>query len=101
MLEHLTIKDPTPQALADEMHRLLTGTIGGWDVEEFEHKRIRDPQLHELWRRSLDVRRAPEEWVRMDEDHKQQIREIIRSLRELGEVRAAMKQSSPSPPEAN
>ncbi len=81
-------KDPTPQALADEIERLLTGHYGGWDVDDFEHRKIRDPQLKELWRRSMQVgpHPTPEEWVGMDEEHKDRLRQIIRELRALGEA---------------
>src|SRR5579863_360888 len=79
-------KDPTPQALADEMERLLTGKFGGWDVDDFEHRKIRDPQLKEFWLRSLQGS-APEEWVGLDEEHKDRLRTVIRELRALGEAR--------------
>jgi hypothetical protein len=84
-------KDPTPQAFADEIERLLTGHCRGWDVDDFEHRKIRDPQLKELWRRSMQAGRhpAPEEWVGMDEERKDRLREIIRKLRALGEARDA------------
>ena len=87
VLNGLFAKDPTPQALADDMERLLTGACGGWDVDDFEHQRIRDPRLRALWRRSMDVGGLPEEWPRLKEDQKGQLREIICKLRELGEVR--------------
>jgi hypothetical protein len=87
VVKGLFAKDPTPQALADDMERLLTGSCGGWDVDDFEHQRIRDPRLRALWRRSMDVGGLPEEWVRLKEDQKGQLREVIRKLRELGEAR--------------
>jgi len=40
VLNHRFAKDPTPQALADEMERRLTGTHFGWDVDEFEPRRL-------------------------------------------------------------
>ena len=39
----LAAKDPTSQDLADRMERLLTGKYAGWDIYDFEHLRIRDP----------------------------------------------------------
>ena len=87
ILNGLFVKDPTPQALADDIERLLTGSYGGWDVDDFESQRIRDPQLRELWRRSMDVGGLPEKWVRLSEEQKSQLREIIRKLRELSEAR--------------
>jgi hypothetical protein len=84
-------KDPTPQALADEIERLLTGRSAGWDVDNFESHRIRDPQLKELWQKSMVAgpNPAPEEWIGMDEEHKDRLRQIIRELRALGEARDA------------
>jgi hypothetical protein len=84
-------KDPTPEALADEIERLLTGKYAGWDVDNFESHRIRDPQLKELWRTSMlaGPHPAPEEWVGLDEEHKDRLREIVRELRALEEARNA------------
>jgi hypothetical protein len=87
VLNHWLVKDPTPQALADEIERLLTGKFSGWDVDDFESQRIRDPQLKELLRRTMAVGSAPEEWVGMDEEKKNRMRDIIRELRSLGETR--------------
>jgi hypothetical protein len=77
--------------LADEIERLLTGHYGGWDVDDFEHRKILDPQLKELWQKSMlaGPHPAPEEWVGMDEEHKDRLRKIIRDLRALGEARDA------------
>ena len=79
LLNGLLAKDPTPQALADEIERLLTGEFGGWDVDNFEHLGIRDPQLRELWNKSMKVGGRPEEWVRLDQGQKQQLLEVIRN----------------------
>ena len=87
ILNALFSKDPTPRALADDIERLLTGNYGGWDVDDFEHQRIRDPQLRELWRRSLDIGGLPEEWVRLNEERRSQLQEIMRQLRAMGEAR--------------
>lgn len=89
LLNSLLAKDPTPQALADEIERLLTGELGRWDVDNFEHLGIRDPQLRELWNESMKVGGPPEEWVRLDQGQKQQLREVIRDLRRLGKARDA------------
>lgn len=89
VLNHRFAKDPAPQALADEIERLLNGTYFGWDVDDFEHQSLRDPQLRELRRRSLEVGGLPEEWIRLEEGQKNQLRQIIRKLRELGKERDA------------
>ena len=81
-------KDPSPQALADQIERLLTGNYAGWDVDDFEMQSIRDPQLQDLQRKSMNVG-LPEEWVKLDEERKNQLREIILELRKLDDMRSA------------
>ena len=80
-------KDPTPQALADEIERLLTGDWWGWDADDFEHHRIRDPQLKELWHKSMLVG-LPKGWA-LDEEQKDRLRKIVGELRALGEARGS------------
>ena len=82
-------KDPTPQALADQIERLLTGNFAGWDVDDFEMQSIRNRLLKDLHRRSINVG-LPEEWVKLDEERKNQLREIILELRQLGDTRSAV-----------
>jgi hypothetical protein len=78
-------KDPTPRALADQIERLLIGSYAGWDVDDYEMQSIRDPQLRDLQLRSLKVG-LPEEWVNLDEERKNQLREIILELRKLDDT---------------
>lgn len=82
-------KDPTPQALADQIERLLTGNYAGWAVDDFEMQSIRDPQLQDLHRKSISVGGLPEEWVKLDGERKNQLREIILDLRKLGDTQSA------------
>lgn len=82
-------KDPTPQALADEIERLLMGKYSGWDVDNFESQRIRDPQLRGFFLKSMEVNCAPETWVSLDEHQKDRLKEIIRDLRSLGQAHDA------------
>jgi hypothetical protein len=83
VLAEWTRKDPTPAALADEIESLLTGNYSEWDVDGFEHLGIRNPTLREYHLRSMSVGGLPETWVRMSDAEKDQMREIIRQLREL------------------
>jgi hypothetical protein len=83
MLAERTRKDPTPARLADEIESLLTGNYGGWDVDGFEHPGIRNPLLREYWHKSMSLGGLPETWVGMSDAKKDQMREIIRELREL------------------
>jgi hypothetical protein len=82
-LDRRMAKDPTPQALADQIERLLVGNFAGWDVDDFEMQSIRNPHLQELHRRTLTVGGLPEEWVKLSEDRKNQLRKIIEELRAI------------------
>jgi len=79
-------KDPTPEALADQIERLLTGNYAGWDVDDFEMQSIRDPQLRNLQRRCIGIG-LPEEWIKLSEERKSELRDIIVELRKLDETR--------------
>jgi hypothetical protein len=83
ILSVLSRKDPTVAALADEIENLLAGTYSGWAVDDFEHRGIRNPTLREYYLRSMSVGGLPETWVRLSDAEKEQMREIIRQLREL------------------
>ncbi|MFZ0952008.1 MAG: hypothetical protein WAN17_07070 [Candidatus Sulfotelmatobacter sp.] len=83
ILAERTRKDPTPAALVDEIENLLTGNYGGWDVDGFEHRGIRNPTLREYYLKSMSIGGLPETWVRMTDAEKEQMREIIRQLRRL------------------
>jgi hypothetical protein len=76
-------KDPAPRELADEIERLLTGNYGGWDVDNFEHRGIRDPRLKELWLKSMQIGGLPEEWVNLNPEQKDEMRALIGELRGL------------------
>ena len=78
-----TRKDLTPAALADEIENLLTGNYGAWDVDGFEHRGIRNPTLREYYLKSMSIGGLPETWVRMTDAEKDEMREIIRQLRQL------------------
>jgi hypothetical protein len=81
LLNVLTAKAPTPEDVANRAERLLSGSHGGYDVDDYEHLNPRDPRIRELWHRSMKVGGLPEEWVRLDEAKKNELRNIIQSLR--------------------
>jgi hypothetical protein len=70
VLNHLMAKDPTPLDVADRAEQLLNGTAYGWDVDDYEHLNPREPQLRELWGRTMATGGLPEEWTRLDENKK-------------------------------
>jgi hypothetical protein len=78
-----TAKDPTPQEVADRADRLLSGSFGQWDVDNYEHLNPKDPQVRQLWQRTMAVGGLPEEWTRLNEETRNQIRGIIQNLRQL------------------
>jgi hypothetical protein len=87
-LNHRFAKDPTPHALADQIENLLNGDYHGWDVDDFEMQAIRDPLLQDLHRRCMNVG-LPEEWLKLDEEQKNRLREIILELRKLDDGKSA------------
>jgi len=82
----LTTKKPTAQDVADLADRLLVGSSGNWDVDDYEHIKPKEPQIQELWQRTMTVGGLPEEWPRLDEETKNEMRDIIRKIRQLGET---------------
>jgi hypothetical protein len=49
----LARKDPTAQALADRAEAMLSGSYGGWDVDDYEHMNPRDPKVRNLWQSTM------------------------------------------------
>ena len=81
-------KDPSPIAVADHAQRLLEGTDGTWDVDDYEHLNPREPQLRDLWQNTMKIGGLPEEWPTLDEGRKNELQNIIRALRDLAGNRA-------------
>jgi hypothetical protein len=76
-------KDPTPTVLAYQIENLLTGNYRGWAVDDFENSGIRNPTLREYYLKSMSIGSLPETWVHMTDVERDQMREIIRQLRQL------------------
>jgi SAM-dependent methyltransferase len=53
VIDILLAKDATPDEIADLAERLLDGTPAGYDVDDYEHLNPREPQLRELWARTM------------------------------------------------
>ena len=81
VFNRLLAKDPAPDALAEQIERLLNGNFGGWDVDDFEHAGISNPELRALWRKSIEVGGPPEGWGGLDDEKKNELRALIRTLR--------------------
>lgn len=78
----VTSKDSSPQEVRDFAERLLNGNASGWDVDDYEHLNLKDPRLRELWQSTISIGGLPEEWVRLNEGKKNDLREIIRKMKQ-------------------
>jgi hypothetical protein len=76
-------KGPLPAEVADHAERLLEGRDVAWDVDDYEHLNPREPELRELWRRTIQIGGLPEEWPRLDDVRKNELRDIICAVRLL------------------
>ena len=82
VLNDLLAKDPSPATLADQIEAFVNGwEIAGWDVDDFEHQRISNPQLRAFWLKSMEIGGHPEDWGRLDEEKKNQLRDLVQGLR--------------------
>ena len=58
-LEAMTRKDPIPADVADRADRILSGTYGGYEVDDYEHLNPKSPKLRNLWEATLCIHRLP------------------------------------------
>lgn len=82
ILDVLFRKALLPVAVADHAQRLLDGT--GGDVDDYEHLNPREPQLSELWRKTLEIGGLPEEWPGLEGSRRNELHDIIQAIRGLG-----------------
>ncbi len=71
-------KKLTPQDLADQADRILSGKCRKWDVDSYENTNPKDERLDDLLRRTLAIGGLPEEWVKQTMNRKKQ---LVGSLR--------------------
>src|ERR1700722_17036889 len=74
-------KQPTPTEIAERAERLLDGSYGGWDVDDYEHLKPKSEPLKDLWQKTMSIGGLPEEWTRLDDGTKRKIREAIAEIR--------------------
>ena len=72
----------TPQELADQAQRTLSGECRKWDVDSYENRSLKDPTLNDLHSRTLSFG-LPETWVKLDDVEKKKLRGIIEEMRQL------------------
>jgi hypothetical protein len=86
VINYLVARDPTPLEVADRAERLLEGWhTAGWDVDDYEHLNPHEPRLRELWSRTMYIGGMPEDWLRLDEPQKCELRNIISQIRALAD----------------
>jgi hypothetical protein len=72
----------TPQEIADQAQRTLSGECRKWDVDSYENRSLKDPTLNDLHSRTLSFG-LPETWVKLDDVEKKKLRGIIEEMRQL------------------
>jgi hypothetical protein len=72
----------TPQEIADQAQRTLSGECRKWDVDSYENRSQKDPTLNDLHSRTLSFG-LPETWVKLDDVEKKRLRGIIEEMRQL------------------
>ena len=82
MLKIFKRKPFTPQDLADQAQRILSGQCHTWDVDSYENYHAKDPQLEDLHSETLRFG-LPEEWIRLDEEQKSKLQSIINQIRKV------------------
>jgi hypothetical protein len=69
----------TPQDLADEALRILSGQCHKWDVDNYENRRPKGPKLEDLHAKTLGFG-LPETWIKLDEEQKSRLQAIIEQM---------------------
>jgi hypothetical protein len=83
VIDLVTHKELTSLQVAERAEHLLNGTFGGWDVDNYENLRLKNEQLKDLWARTMSIGGLPETWVRLDDEAKRKMREVIAEMRRL------------------
>jgi hypothetical protein len=73
----------TPEDLADQARRILSGQYLKWDVDDYENASLQDPRLTDLHSKTLKFG-LPEEWSKLDRAAQSALGEIIEEMRRLG-----------------
>jgi hypothetical protein len=82
VVSFMTSKELSPQEVGEFAQPLLDGRVAGLDVDDYEHLNLKDPILRELWQSTMSIGGLPEEWVELNQDRKNELREIIRKMKE-------------------
>lgn len=53
VLQILTSREPTPQEIAGRAERILSGTCGAWDVDDYGHLNPKNPAVQNLWHSTM------------------------------------------------
>jgi len=83
MIRNVFRKKPfTPQDLADQAQRVLSGQCRKWDVDEYENYNCKDRKLEDLHAETLRFG-LPEEWIKLDDAQKAKLQAVIEQIREV------------------
>jgi hypothetical protein len=82
VVSFMTSKELSPQEVGEFAQRLLDGRVAGLDVDDYERLNLKDPILRELWQSTMSIGGLPEEWVELNQDRKNELREIIPKMKE-------------------
>jgi hypothetical protein len=85
MLNIFKSKRPTPDELAEQAQRILSGQCRKWDVDGYENANPQDPRLKDLHIRTLKFG-LPEEWSKLEGAAQSTLREIIEEMRRVGSL---------------
>jgi len=69
----------TPQDLADQARRILSGEYLKWDVDDYEHYRPKGLGLEDLHAETLSFG-LPETWIELDDVQKSRLQAIIEQM---------------------
>lgn len=82
MLRIFKSKQRTPQDVAEQADRILSGQSREWDIDDYENINLKDPKLKDLHAVTGKFG-LPETWVRLDDAEKNKLRAIIEEMRRL------------------
>jgi hypothetical protein len=72
----------TPQGLADQARRILSGQCRKWDVDVYENRRPKGPGLEDLHAQTLGFG-LPETWIKLDDVQKSRLQAIIEQIEKM------------------
>jgi hypothetical protein len=82
MLPIFKKKQRTPQDLADQVQRILSGNCRKWDVDSYENTNPKDPKLQDLHAMTMRFG-LPETWAKLDGAEKAKLHGLIEEMKQM------------------